>query len=340
MHIKRYTFFTMLFLVLVGWATYTFITQSSTGIIEIHDTQYFIPDMPIAVAVMLPAIAVFIFSLGHLTFYGFLNYFSEKAEERDLKKLENTINMNLKHKDTLSIQYKTSQYRDIGELITTSKLSINSAEGLNKKNRFRPLVEKIVALQSGEIVDVESGSGFYLKELSRNNSLKFGNGNPEEIIMEHGYSDKLYILAFNRLCKTASIQTIEKYNKWLNIEGFFNLLARVDAEENGITLPLEKALDLVEKLNFSKENYLKMASVVKNSEMSPDFRIDFFKQLSDRHEDAFESYLYTLLNLEMTGEVEELIREHGNDDLNHIKAYIILKQNDHTLLDIDFFFKR
>ncbi|EJF07647.1 hypothetical protein ThvES_00002400 [Thiovulum sp. ES] len=340
MYIKRYSFFAMFFLVLVGWAIYTFVTQSSTGTIEIYNGQYTLPDLPIAIAIMIPAVALFLFSLGHLMFYGMINYFHEKAEERDLKKLENTIEMNLKRKETSSIQYKTSQYRDIGELITLLKLQINSADGLSKKNIFRPLIEKIVALQNGEIVEVESGSGFHLKELNRRNALQFGDGNPEEIIMEHGYSDKLYIQAFNRLCRTASLQTIEKYDKWLNIEGLFNILSRVDEEENGITLTLDKALELVEKLNFSKENYLKMASVVKDSNMSPDFRIDFFKQLSDKHEDAFESYLYTLLHLEMTGEVEELIRDHGNSEFNHIRAYIILKQTDHTLLDIDFFFKR
>jgi uncharacterized protein YqgQ len=340
MYIRRYGFLTVLFLILMGWAVYTFVTQGETGELAIYHNQYILPNMPIAIAIMIPAVLVFITSLGHLVFYGFINFLKNRADERELKKLEETIKMNLKRKETSSIQFNASHYRDIGELISVAKMHINSLEGIGKRNVFRPLVEKVIDLQNGRVLELESGSGFYLKEVSHFNSLKSQSGNPEEILLQHGYSDKLYIEAFNQLCKDASFQTIEKYEKWFNIEAFLNILKRVDAEENGLTLTLEMAFEFISKLTFSKENYLRMASVVKESNISPDFRIEFFKTLADKNEEAFESYLYTLLHLEMIEEVEDLIRDQSGDEFNHIKAYMLLKQADHTLLDIDFFFKR
>ena len=74
--------------------------------------------------------------------------------------------------------------------------------------------------------------------------------------------------------------------------------------------------------------------------MSPDFRLELFKHLIEKSDDAIEGYLYTLLNLEMTKEAEDTIQEHQVEHIDHIKAYITLKKHSPNLLDLDYFFDR
>jgi hypothetical protein len=336
MYIRRYSFFTILFLIVSGWAVYTFITQDYAGRINLFHGEYFLPDMPVAVDILLPAILLFILTLGHMMFYGVVDYFENRAKNSDFKKLESAIEMNLKNKRG-SIQYSTSLYRDIGEVLNISQLKVNSAD-VSEKNKFKPLLETIASLQSGDVVNVDNSLGYYLREMNYWNALKESPEKAEEILMTKGFSDELYIEAFNQLCKVNTFTTIQRYIKWLNIEALFNIIRRVDQEENGITITNDILLDLIDSLSFTRADYTRMAKVVSN--MSPDLHIELFKHLSEKSEEAFEGYLYTLLHFEMIEEAEELIGDSTNEDLSHIKAYILLKKADNqTLLDIDFFFR-
>jgi hypothetical protein len=207
-----------------------------------------------------------------------------------------------------------------------------------KKSKFKNLIDTITALQNGEVLE-KVDNGLYLKEMNRWNELKKNSYSAEEILMEKGYSDELYVEAFNHLCQVNTLSTIERYEKWMSMEAFFHILERVDKEDNGIALSLETLFKFSGSLTFSKENYTKMAKRIRKGNMSPDMRIEFFKTLSENSEDAFEGYIYTLLNLEMVNEAEELIADSQSQDLNHIQAYVTLKKNNFSVLDMDFFFK-
>jgi hypothetical protein len=296
-----------------------------------------IPEMPIAIASIVPALILFVLTLGHMIFYGFVEYVSNRAKNLDFKKLENAVELNLKNK-SVNTQYTTSQFKDIGEILNIAKLSIDSSSDISEKSKFKNLIDTITALQNGEVLE-KVDNGLYLKEMNRWNELKKNSYSAEEILMEKGYSDELYVEAFNHLCQVNTLSTIERYEKWMSMEAFFHILERVDKEDNGIALSLETLFKFSGSLTFSKENYTKMAKRIRKGNMSPDMRIEFFKTLSENSEDAFEGYIYTLLNLEMVNEAEELIADSQSQDLNHIQAYVTLKKNNFSVLDMDFFFK-
>jgi len=339
MYIRRYSLGSILLLVLMGWAVFAFVTQNGTGEIKVFK-DYLIPDMYIAVAVLIPAIILFVMSLSHMIFYSIIEYFRNRSRNSDFEKLEEAISMNLTGKIGNKPQYTSSLYRDMGELLNFSKIELNKDAKLSDNNKFQKLVKTLIALKHGAVLDLDSHISYHVKELNYWNALKADSHSAEAILMERGfYSDALYIEAFNHLCKVNTYSTIERYNRWFNIDALFNILARVDAEDNGLTLKKDEIFELISSVKFTKKDYTRLAKVIKDSNMSPDFRLELFKHLIDKSDDSVEGYLYTLLNLEMISEAEDLMLDLQADNLTHIQAYIILKKNKPTLLDIDYFIK-
>lgn len=339
MYIRRYTLSSILLLVLTSWAVFAFVTQGNTGDIDIFE-GYYLPDMPIAFAVLIPAVVLFIATISHMLFYSIIEYVRNRTRDSDFNKIEEAISMNLKGKIGDKPHYTSSLYRDMGELLNLSKIELNSSSELSNGNKFKELVKTLTAIKHGAVLELDSTVGYHIKELNYWNALKEDSHNAESVLMERGYySDELYIEAFNHLCKVNTLSTIQRYDKWFNIEALFNMLARVDAEEEGLTLNRREILELMEPLSFSKENYTKLAKVFKDSNMSPDFRLELFKHFIDKSDDAVEGYLYTLLNLEMISEAEEVLLELQPENLIHIRAYVILKKSNPNLLDIDYFIR-
>jgi len=338
MYIRRYSLGSILLLVLMGWAVFAFISQG--WIKDITVFGYLIPEIPIAVAILIPAVILFVMSLSHMIFYSIIEYFRNRARNSDFEKLEEAISMNLTGKIGDKPQYTSSLYRDMGELLNSSKIELNKNTRLDDGNKFQKIVKILIALKHGAVLELDSNISYHVKELNYWNALKADPHSSESILMERGfYTDELYIEAFNNLCKVNTYSTILRYNRWFNIQALFNILARVDAEDNGLTLDKTEIFELTDSVTFTKENYTHLAKVIKDSNMSPDFRLELFKHLIDKSDDAVEGYFYTLLNLEMISEAEELMVELQTDNLSHIKAYIILKKSDPTLLNIDYFIK-
>ncbi|HIC10850.1 MAG TPA: hypothetical protein EYO61_05795 [Campylobacterales bacterium] len=341
MSIRQYFFASIALFVAIGWATFAFVTQTYTGNIELFE-GYYIPDMPVAVAVLIPAIVLFVFTLLHMIFYKLIYFIKHHNQTQDLKKLEDAIFMNLKGKigEGYKPHYTTNLYKDIGELINVSKIDLVASAEVSKYNKFYDIVKTLVAIKNGEVVEVDSSLGYKIKELNYWNSLKQDPNIAETILMEKGfYSDELYIEAFNTLCLVNTYSTIKRYDKWLNVQGIFNILSRIDAEENGLSLTKEEIFELLDSISFSRDRYLELAKVLKNSHIIPDFRIEIFKHLLNRDDEAVEGYLYTLLNLEMVDEAEKILEEISPEALPNIRAYIFLKKNQPSLLDLDYFFR-
>jgi len=339
MYIKRYSLGSMLLLTLMGWAIFAFISHGNTGDIEIFN-DYYIPSMPFAIASLIPAVALFILTISHMSFYSIVEYFRNRSRNSDFEKLEEAIRMNLAGETVDKPEYKSSLYKDLGELLNISKVKLHNLAELDNGNKFQKLTQTLTAIQRGAVLELDSSASYHIKELNYFNALKKDPNIAEQILMERGfYNDELYIEAFNQLCKVNTYPTIQRYIRWFNIEALFNILARVDIEEDGISLEQDEIVSLINSVTFTKNTYTKLAKVLHSTNLSPDFRIELFKSLIEVSDDAVEGYLYTLLNLEMISEAESMISELQAEHLTHIRAFIILKKADSTLLDIDYFIK-
>lgn len=326
-----------LFLIITGWFVFAFISQGYLPLINISD-KYYIPEMPLAISVLIPAGILAILSLLHIIFYKFIDYIKNRNMNSDFKKLESAIFMNLKNKVEDKPQYSTRLYKDIGELLTVSKIELNNGAELSETNKFKNIVNTILTIQNGTVLQLDHSVGYHIKELNYLNMLREDSHSAESILMERGfYSDELYSHAFAHLCKFATYNTIQRYMKWFNIEALFHILQRVDADSDGLILSKGEILDLISTVPFSRDSYTRLAKALKYSSMSPDFQLELFKHLIEKSDDAIEGYLYTLLNLEMTKEAEDAIHELQVENINHIKAYIVLKKHSPNLLALDYF---
>ncbi len=340
MNIRMYIIGATLFLIFAGWFVFAFISQGDIQPIDLIN-GYYIPEMPLAIAILIPTTILALLSLLHMLFYRVVEYIQNKSRNSDFRKLEGAIFMNLKGKVDDKPQYTTKLYRDMGELLSVSKIVLNNGAELNDGNKFKKIVDNINAIKNGAVLQLDHSVGYHIKELNYWNMLREDSHSAESILMERGfYSDELYAHAFAHLCKFATYSTIQRYMRWFNIEALFSILQRVDAEVDGLDLGKGEILDLISSVPFSRDSYTRLAKTIKYSSMSPDFRLELFKHLIEKSDEAIEGYLYTLLNLEMTKEAEETIQEHQVEHIDHIKAYITLKKHSPNLLDLDYFFDR
>jgi ribosomal protein L20 len=341
MQIRRYGAAALLFMVVIGWFIFAFVTQDYTGNISIGD-KYFVPDMPIAVAVLIPAIILFILTLAHMVFFFLLDYFKNTTKKADFQRLEQAIMMSLKNKVDEKPHYTSKKYRDIGELLNSVKITPNDIDAidLSDKNKYKEVVDTLIDLKDGKVVELPSNAGYHLKELNLWNELKESENIAESILMERGfYSDELYAEAFNALCKSNTYQTIQRYERWFNIDGLWNIIHRVNAEENPLHLEKDELLRLISQINFFRTDYTKLAQVMRHSSIEPDVRISIFKTLLEKSDDATEGYIYTLLDLEMVSDAQSALNELQPDELENLKAYIAVKDHNLSSIDIDYFIR-
>jgi len=341
MQIRRYGFAALLLIVLTGWFVFAFVTQNFTGNISIGE-EYFLPNMPVAIAVLIPALILLILTLGHMVFYFLLDYFKNTTKKADFQKLEQAIMMSLKNKIDEKPHYTSKKYRDIGELLNSIKIVPNDLESIDMsdKNKYKELIETIISLREGKVVELPSNAGYHLKELNLWNELKESDNIAESILMERGfYSDELYTEAFNSLCKSNTYQTIQRYERWFNIDGLWNIIHRVDAEENPLHLDKDELLRLISQINFLQADYTKLAQVMRHSAIEPDVRISIFKTLLEKSDDATEGYIYTLLDLEMVSDAQSTLNDLQPDELENLRAYITVKDQNLSSIDIDYFIR-
>lgn len=277
-----------------------------------------------------------------MIFYFLIEYFRNTTKKADFQKLEQAIVMNLKNKSDEKPHYSSQKYRDIGELLNSVKIVPNDRDmiDIGDKNKYRELIETIIDLRQNRVVKLPSNSGYYLKELNLWNELKQNENIAESILMERGfYSDELYIEAFTALCRTNTYQTIQRYERWFSMKSLWAILRRVDTEDNPLHIDKEELLRLISQVNFFKRDYTKLAQVMRNSSIEPDVRISIFKTLIDKSEDATEGYIYTLLDLEMMEDAEKILLEHQPDEMQNLRGYIAIKDQNLPDIDIDYFIR-
>ncbi|MDO8455230.1 MAG: hypothetical protein Q7S59_11715, partial [Sulfurimonas sp.] len=123
----------------------------------------------------------------------------------------------------------------------------------------------------------------------------------------------------------APLTIIEKYKLFLSKDALFEILARINADENALSILNETLISLLSAMELLEADYVRIATIL-SAGMVPEQRINLFSTLSDSHEEAMSAYLFTLFDLEMLEPADEILQNSQPLEYLNFKSYRALKE--------------
>jgi len=327
MYIKRYAIAALIFVVLVGWYVYAFITQDSMSI-NIFGLE--LPSLSVALLVTLPMLFLIIGTILHVSFYSFLKSLEQRKYEKDFQKLRDAIVDAYFGKENRDTHYKTKRYELIGSLLENAKISPTfSATNSIADEKVAKTLDLIEKIKNGEVVDLKKmalSTSNPLVIQNERNRYKQEKISAEDILSHQSkYDTSLCREVYIDFAQTAPWYAIEKYKEFMSKEALFEILKRINAQEDTLELSNEVLLNVFALLVLKKDDYLAIAQTL-SMQMLPEQRIKLFETLSEQNEEAISAYLFTLFDLEMLAPADEILENSQADEYLKFKSYRALKE--------------
>ncbi|MCF6243802.1 MAG: hypothetical protein L3J43_02055 [Sulfurovum sp.] len=339
MRLGLYIFAGLALMAMVGAFTYT-ITPDNF-IIELMGVNF---NFPIAVWVVLPMLLLFLFTIGHMLFYGVRNYFKLKKWERDTDTLEDALYWSLVN-EPKEQKYAIENIKNRAVLLSKASLNMSdNIEGLTP--RLAKVVNIIQKIKNGEYIDLKDekmhkvfNEGNPILIQNRLNQLTEGDKFVEDVMKASSdYSLPVQKEALTLFAQKEDFESARKYAKVFDVESFFLMLDRVNSEDD-IGLTKEILNDFVEALKFSCADFIKIAQVTKKY-FKPDENLALFRTYQKENPKAQNAYLYLLFEYELLDQVSSYLEEHEPNEFIKFRAFYKLKRQNskyrmRDIIDID-----
>jgi hypothetical protein len=117
-------------------------------------------------------------------------------------------------------------------------------------------------------------------------------------------------------------------------DALVSILGRVNANENGLNIENEVLFDLIQIVEITEDEYL-CGSIILSKTMMPEERIDLFERLSNANDDATAAFIYTLYDLEVIEQANDLLDASPENEYPQFRAYRALKEaNKHFSINL------
>lgn len=325
MYIKRYTIASLLFIAVVGLYVNSYVSQESIAI-DLFGIP--LPSLSVALWVAIPMLVLYLASVAHISFYSLMGSFKLRKYEKDYEKVVDAIVDAYLAKENRHNVFKTPRYQLLGAIIDNATLFPNA--GLHVEDeRIEAVLKVIENIKKGEVVELKkyalSPSNPLVIQNERNRYKK-GDINAEDILSNASkYDASLCREVYVELCKTFPLSSIEKYKTFLTKDALFEILARVNAEENTLEVSNEVLISLLSDLQLGESDYIHISSILSTS-MIPEQRIKLFETLSLEKEEVMSAVLYTLFDLEMLAPADEILDNSQPNEFLKFKSYRALKE--------------
>ncbi len=328
MYIKRYTIAAFILMIMVGSYVFAYITQETTSI------DFFgipLPPLAIAIWVVVPLFILYVASVAHMSFYSVLGTFKLRKFEKDFETIIDAIVESYLGKQHRHYSFKTDRYKLMGSLLEqTNMFPIGNISPAVNNEKVSDVLHVIEEIKNGNVVDLKPYNLLNENELviqNERNRYKKGELTAEVLLSNSTkYADVLCKEVYADFVEKAPLHAIEKYKAYLSKEALYVILSRVNADSFTLGIDNEAIVSLVEKLELTKDDYIKLSAVLSMGGMIPEQRMKLFEMLSDKDEDATYAYLFTLFDLEMLAPADEILNNSQNGEYEKFKAYRALKE--------------
>jgi len=329
MYIKRYSIAAFIWMALVGWYVYAYISHDTTSI-DIFGVH--MPMLPVAAWVVAPLVVLYLGSVFHMAFYSLLGSFKLRGYEKDFEKIIDAIIDAYLGKQVRSYNFKTQRYKLLGRLLETSTIIPNGEftgeTGNEKIDRVLRIIDDI---KHGKVVDLRPYNLQPENPLviqNEKNRFKKGDISAADILSNcTKYAESFCQYVYTEFVKTATLQNILKYKAFLTKESLHEIMARINSDVHTLSISNDELLELLSKLELSKEDYIELSKTLSKAGMIPEQRMKLFETLSnENHEEVMDAYLFTLFDLEMIELADEILQNAHPDEFENFRAYRALKE--------------
>lgn len=338
MRLKRFSIISLLLILAIGAYIYSF-EDGQYAFVHLNKFYSAIPavELPIALWIVLPGLLVFLYALIHFGVLNISGYFREKTFQKDYKNLIEQIRITIlgEHKEFL---FKTKRYQELSAILKQFEFKAKDITEETEVERIDCVLKAISELQKGNTIDLKlfavSGDNA-LVEHNELNRLEQNEKFALEIFKKPAsYTTKIKEKAFDKLLDFAEEKEIKRclglitLNKPLSEKLFEKFV------QNTISLSSEEIRNIAKDAGYMKNDYIALAKKLKER-FPPDSWIGLFEYLADHDENAEESIIYVLLELEMVDRAKERINNAPDENMQKFEAYLALKECDrHFPIDI------
>ncbi len=325
MGIKKYVFFSLIFIVAVlGYLLYI---QAGDYKFEIFDYSL---ELPIAIWVILPVAVLFVATLFHLVFYSVKFYILKTSIKNDKIKLIDLIQKKLCGCE-FNKQFTTSEFKDLADILIKLSIIDGKEKPVFADENITKLITTIKEIKDGKYKDIKEFSLDKDCEIVMLNSLNKAQNDETyalNIIKKSQNHDELLIkIAFKSLLSKNKIGDIKPYlaNITLSNDMFLELISANAKENKELIFSNEEILTMCKSLDLNRNDYLKIArSYIKT--MSPEQLSNLYEQFYTIDEDSSDGYLYVLFELGMLDDVREILSNSKKDEYTRFKVLMQLKE--------------
>jgi len=323
MKLGLYTFAALALILLIGAFVYTL--ELGSYRLDILNIT-----LPISLWVILPALLLFLFTVGHMLFYGVRNYLQIKKWKRDTETLEDALYWSLVNEPKAQ-KYGVSNMSQSALLLGKSSLNVtDNVDGLTP--RLSKVVNIIQKIKNGEYIDLKEekmakvfSQGNPILVKNRLNRLASDDKFVESVMKATSdYSDEVQKEALKIFADKADFEQARKYAKVFDIENFLHMFNRV-TDEDDLKLNKDILSDFIEGLNLSCSDFINVAKVTKQF-FKPDENLALFNQYQKENEKAQNAYLYLLFEYELMDQVGAFLEEQEENEFMKFRALYQLKR--------------
>jgi len=287
--------------------------------------------LPISVWVIMPAMLLFLFTVGHMFFYGLKNYFLLKKWKKDTNTLEDALYWSLVN-EPKEQKYAIDEVNASAALLGKASLEISdNVEGLTP--RLSRVVHIIQKIKNGEYIDFKEHkmskifhSGNPILIQNRLNRLETDEKFVEDVMRSTSeYSKPVQAEALEMFAKKEDFIKARKYAKVFDVENFLVMLNRVSHEDN-LGLSAEVLNDFVNALELKCQDYVSIAVITKKY-FKPEENLLLFREYQIKDENAQNAYLYLLFEYELLDQVSNYLDEQGDNEFIKFRALHQLKKS-------------
>lgn len=330
MYLKRYTLGTLALMLFIGWYISQFLGYNQSESISFFGIH--LPALPVAVLVLFPVFVLYVVSVLHMTYYSLKSFFKLRNYQKDYTMLVDMIMDELLNKDH-HYHFKTQPYKLLAKVLENTSMTIDDNVELTENEKVNTVLNMLSDIKAGKVVDLKKFNLDTTNPImvqNQKNRMMNLDLNPEEILSKsEKYSQDIIEKAYINYVAQAPMYAIEKYKEFITKDALFIILARVNSEENTLEVSNESLLDLIDRLELKKSDYMSISKEL-SIHMIPEQRIKLFEELSQKDEEANDAYFYTLLDLEMVEKAKECLDSVGPDDALKFRAYLDLKESGHN----------
>ena len=327
MGLKKYIFFSIVFIAVIGG--YVFLSVQGDYTVNIEMLQLNVT-LPIALWVILPALILVVATVLHILFYGFRNYLQTRAVEKDEENLIEVIKDNLLQNNS-SKNFKIKEIKEIAAILSQMQLVAKTENFESDNKEINKIVKAIKEINDGKYVydkSIRFNKSGSLSEKNLLNRLKEDVDFCLDVIKKaDSYSTQAVKEAFLKVVEDKSMTTIKKVLEGLKLDKeMLWALIHKDSQNSEFALDTQTLIKYIKEVDFTKEDYVKLVAAYKKS-ISPDELIKMFESLSNDVETATDAYFYVLMEFEMLDRVRELLNAYGAHEYTAYRALIDLKDN-------------